>query len=249
MQRMKRLPLLIAAVAAALAVLVPATASAEIVELGQTKTPVVAPTCPKGVALNNCSIVLARTTAVQSVSDGSVNPTRVTHAGWIVSFTVGLSQLSSNAKTVHNLLHGLDQRFGGVPQVALTVLKPGARNTYTVAAQSGAYHLIPFLGQVLQQPLSLPPRFSTFTALPVRAGDVIALTVPTWAPVLSYNLDASKFGYRQSRTTNCTNPAASETAQTKVGASTRYLCSYTGTRVQYTATEVVNRPYPAKYVH
>ena len=37
---------------------------------------------------------------------------------------------------------------------------------------------------------------------------MIGLTVPTWAPVLSYNLNASKFAYRQSRKANCSTPPA-----------------------------------------
>ncbi len=130
----------------------------------------------------------------------------------------------------------------------LTVLKPGPNNKYTVAAQSPTYHLLPFLGQVLQEPISLPPSFTTFTALPVKKGEVIGLTVLTWAPVLTYNLTANKFSYRQSRRANCTHAAASQTAQLTVGATQQYLCNYTGTRVQYSATEVVNQPYPKTYV-
>jgi len=182
-----------------------------------------------------------------------MNPTKVTKAGWIVAFTVGLSKLSTNAKTELGYLHTLDVAYGGTPQVALTVLKPGANNKFTVVAQSGTYHLIPFLGQVLQEPISLPPTFTTMTALAVKPGEVIGLTVPTWAPILSYNLTASKYSYRQSRSTKCKYAAGSaqnpvQTAQTTVGANTAYVCSYTGTRVQYSATEVVNQPYPTTYV-
>ncbi|HEY2440008.1 MAG TPA: hypothetical protein VGI07_07260 [Solirubrobacteraceae bacterium] len=246
---MKRIPLAIAALLTALALVSPAAASAEMVELGKTTTPIVAPSCPTGVSPAQCFIILTRTTAVQTVSDGVLNPTKVKKAGWIVAFTVGLSKLSTNPKTESSYLHTLDSAYGGTPQLALTVLKPGLNNKYTVAAQSGMYHLIPFLGQVLQEPLSLPPTFSTFTSLPVQPGEVVGLTVPTWAPVLSYNLTPTKFAYRQSRMANCKNAAGTQTAQTTIGASTRYLCNYTGTRVEYTATEVVNVPYPKTYVH
>ena len=129
------------------------------------------------------------------------------------------------------------------------MLRPGPKNTYTVAAQSGVYHVTPFLGQVLEEPLSMPDQFASFTALPVRRGDVIGLTVPTWAPVLTYGLASSDFGYRQSRATNCKNPPSTETAQSRVGESTAYRCGYTGTRVEYSATEITNTPYPKKYVH
>jgi hypothetical protein len=246
---MKRLTPAIAAGAAVLGLLIPAAASAQIVELGQTtSSPVISPSCPAGVSPANCFIILTRTTAIQAVTSSVVNPTKVTKAGWVVAFTIGLSKLSPVAKTELSYLHTLDTAYGGTPQVALTVLKPGANNKYTVAAQSGTYHLIPFLGSVLQEPLSLPPSFTAMTALPVKPGDVIGLTVPTWAPVLSYNLAATKYSYRQSRSANCTHAAASESAQTTVGASATYGCNYTGTRVEYSATEVVNQAYPKTYV-
>jgi hypothetical protein len=246
---MKRFSLAIAAGLGALVLIAPGAASAQIVELGQVSSaPVAAPACPTGVSLANCFIVLPRTTAVQTNTNGVVNPTKVTKDGWIVAFTVGLSKLTSDATTELNLLKNLDARWGGPPQLVLTVLKPGSNNKYTVAAQSATFHVLPFLGSVLQEPLSLPPTFTTMTALPVKKGDVIGLTVLTWAPVLSYNLTADKYSYRQSRRANCTNPPASQTAQTTIGASQQYLCNYTGTRVQYSATEVVNQPYPKTYV-
>jgi hypothetical protein len=246
---MKRFSLVTAGLIVTALALAPGFASAAIVELGQTATPVAAPSCPKGVTPAQCFIILTRTTAVQAISDGVTYPTTVKQNGWLVAFTVGLSALSSNATTEIKYLHLLDQAYGGTPQLVVTVLKPGPKHQFTVAAQSGDFHLIPFLGQVLQQPFSLPPSFTSFTALPVARGDVIALTIPTWAPVLSYNLSTTKFAYRQSRKANCKNAAGTETAQQTIGANTRYLCNYTGTRVEYSATEIVTNPYPKKYVH
>ena len=185
-----------------------------------------APACPTGVSPSQCFIILTRTTAIQATSDGLAYPTTVKQDGWVVAFTVGLSRLSTNAATEKNYLHVLDAAYGGTPQLALTVLTPGPRHKYTVAAQSATFHLIPFLGSVLNEPLSLPPTFTQFTALKVKKGDVLALTIPTWAPVLSYNLNASKFVYRQSRKANCKHAAGGQTAQLTVGASTQYLCTY-----------------------
>jgi hypothetical protein len=252
---MKSFPLAIAAAGlTALGLAVPGAASAQIIELGATTAaPVITPACPPNAAASACDIILTHTTAFQGLTNGVTNPTKVTKAGWIVAFTVGLSNLSSTPKTELGFLHGLDSEYGGTPQLALTVLKPGAKNKYTVAAQSGTYHLIPFLGSVLQEPLSLPPSFTTMTALPVTPGEVIGVTVPTWAPVLTYNLTAAKYAYSQSRSTKCKFAAGStenpvQTAQTITGASTVYGCTYTGTRVQYSATEIVNQPYPKTYV-
>lgn len=249
MWMMKLFSLVTAGLVAGALALVPGTAAANIVQLGQTATPLQAPQCPAGVSPSKCYIILTRTTAVQTTSDGAVNPTVVKKSGWIVAFTVGLSRLSTNASTERTFLHTLDSTYGGTPQLELTVMKPGPKNRYTIVAQTPTYHVLPYLGLVLQQPLSLPPTFATFTALPVKAGDVIGLTVLTWAPVLSYNLSSTRFSYRQSRMENCKNPAGSQTAQLTVGESTRYLCQYAGTRVEYTASEVVNTPYPKNYVH
>ena len=249
MDMMKPFSLVTAGIVAAFLALVPGATAANIVQVGQTSTPITAPQCPKGTSPSKCFIILTRTTALQTTSDGVNNPMVVKKNGWLISFTVGLSNLSSDSKTERSFLHTLDTTYGGTPQLALTVLKPGPKHKYTVAAQSPMFHVIPFLGQVLDEPFSLPPNFTQFTALPVKAGEVIVLTVPTWAPVLAYNLNTSKFAYRQSRKANCNHAAGSETAQMSVGANTQYLCSYSGTRVEYSATEVVNTPYPKKYVH
>ncbi len=246
---MKHFSLVTAALIVAALALAPGTAGAKTVELGQTATPLVAPTCPKGVSPSQCFIILTRTTAIQSASDGLKYPTTVKKNGWITSFTVGLSNLSTNPATERSYMHTLDSAYGGTPQLAITVLKPGPKNKYTVVAQSAIFHVLPYLGSLLQQPLSLPPSFTTFTALPVKAGEVIGLTVLTWAPVLSYNLNTTKFSYRQSRMANCKNAAGGQTAQMTVGANTRYLCQYAGTRVEYSVSEIINTPYPKSYVH
>jgi hypothetical protein len=243
---MKRRPILPTAVAAAcvalgaLAALLPAAASAQAVELGQTTTPLLAPSCVKGDSLANCKIVLTRTTGIEASSDGVINPTRVNREGWIVSFTVGLSRLVASPSKRAAIIKNLDGLYGGAPELALSVLKPGPDNTYTVVSESGTYPLLPYLGQLLEQPLSIPPSFTTFTALHVIRGEVIGLTVPTWAPVLSYDLSTSDFSYRQSRKANCNNPASAQTAQTKPGETATYGCDYTGTRMQYSATEIVD---------
>jgi hypothetical protein len=249
MVMMKRFSLLTAALVPIALGLASAPASAKIVELGATSTPLAKPACPPNTPPAKCFIVLTRTTALQSNSDGVLNPTTVKKAGWIVSFTLGLSQLSTNAKTEKGFLHQLDVAYGGTPQVAITVLKPGPKHKFTVAGQTPLFHVLPYLGQLLTMPLSLPPNFTQFTPLAVKPGELIGLTVPTWAPVLSYNLTSNKFAYRQSRKANCKNAAGGETAQMSIGANTQYLCNYAGTRVEYSASEITNQPYPKKYVH
>jgi hypothetical protein len=226
---------LITAAATALAMTGTASAaSAAVVELGTTTSPLVAPSCPAGVAPANCTIILTRSTALETLRDGVAYPHTVKQAGRIVAFTVGLSRLSSNRTTAHNDIHLLDSAYGGTTRIAITVLRPvGAKRLrhWKVIAESPAFHVQPYLGQVVQFPLT--------SSLAVAPGDVVALTTPTWAPVLSIDLNTKKFAYRQSRSTACGTPPALNAAQAPRQTAT-YGCNYPGTRVEYTATEVTN---------
>jgi hypothetical protein len=222
----------------ALCGLLPATAAATIVELGATTTPLVAPACPKGVTPAQCTIVLTRATALETIRDNTAYPSTVKQAGRIVAFTVGLSALSTNPATALSDVKFLDKTWGGDAQVALTVLKRvGTRTQWTwqVVEQGPVVDVQPYLGQIAQ--------FSLTTTLPVVRGETIALTTPTWAPVLSIDLDTSHFAYRQSRGRNCNNPPATSQAQVTVGQTAKYGCDYPGTRVEYSATEVTD-PVP-----
>jgi hypothetical protein len=203
------------------------------VELGATKSPIVAPVCPPGVSSSKCTIILTRVTALETLRDGAAYPTKVRQAGRISAFTVGLSALSSNKSTQNSYIHYLDSQYGGTTRVAITVLAPGGGKRtqwrWKVVAQSPIYHVEPYLGSVVRIPLD--------SSLEVKPGYVIALTTPTWAPVLSIDLDSKKFAYRQSRKANCDNPPASSQAQFTVGRITSYGCDYPGTRLEYSATE------------
>jgi hypothetical protein len=228
----------------ALAVTLPASAVAAVVELGATKTPVVAPGCPASVTPAKCTIVLTRVTALETVRDGVAYPTTVKKSGRIVAFTVGLSNLSSNRTTRLNDIRFLNRSYGGTPQAAISVLASVGRKSqrrWKVVATSEVVHLQPYLGFVVQFPL--------VTSLPVRPGNVVALSTPTWAPVLSILQPMSKFAYRQSRSRNCNNPPGSNQAQLRIGQTVGYGCDYPGTRVEYSATEVTTPPVPKNYVH
>jgi hypothetical protein len=235
---MRRFFLLLAVTSAALLAL-PALAAAQELELGLTSSRLVAPACPKGVTPVNCTIILTHTTALETLRDGVAYPTTVKTAGRIVAFTVGLSRLSSSAKTTKQDIHFLDSTYGGTTRVAVAVLRPvGSRSQrrWQVMAESPPVHVQPWLGRVVTFPLA--------ASLPVARGEVVALTTPTWAPVLSIDLSTKSFAYRQSRTSGCSSPPPSSVAQS-VGQSTQYLCDYAGTRVEYSATEVTSKVPPS----
>ena len=200
-------------------------------DLGGAGDPLAAPSCPPQAPASQCFIILTRTTALQSRTAGTNDPTRVERAGLIVSFSIGLSDLSAAASTRRAYIRTLDQAYGGPPEVRLTALRPRGGQRFSVAAQSSVIKVEPRLGTVATYPVSEPIR--------VSVGERLALTVPTWAPVLTYGLAIGQFSYRQSRASNCQNPPARQTAQNSVGATASYGCAYTGTRVQYTAREVL----------
>jgi hypothetical protein len=234
MPEMKRI-CLFAVAATTLGVLsAPVAASAQIIELGATTTPLVSPSCPAGLSPANCKIVLTQVTALETIRDGVTYPTTVKKAGSIVAFTLGLSRLAANRATARSDIHFLDQTYGGTTRAAITVLRPkGAKKLrqWTVVGESPVYHLQPYLGQVVQFTLPAP--------IAVKPGDTVGLTTPTWAPVLSIQLPPSKFAYRQSRSTNCGTPPTTNQAQA-VKQTAAYRCDYTGTRVEYSATEITS---------
>jgi len=260
---MKKASLLTVVAAGLLSMLVPASMSAQTtttttpttttaatpsigqtIQLGATRSPLVPPACPKGVSAVNCKIVLTQETALETLRDGVAYPSTVTQPGLIVAWTVGLSRLSALTGAAHTAIHYLDTTFGGTTQAGISVLAPvGAKNQrqWKVVASSPIVHLQPYLGYVVQFPLATP--------LPVVAGEVVALTVKTWAPVLSFDLTPSLFAYRQSRSSNCTVPATTSHAQLTIGQSTRYTCNYAGTRVEYSATEITTPSPPKNQVH
>ncbi len=243
MVQMKRASIAAVAPALLLAGLLPATASAKIIEVGATRpSALVAPTCPPGATGSKCTIVLTGVTALETISDGHTYPTTVNQPGYIVAFTLGLSALNPNRATALSDLRYLDKTYG-TTRARLTVLKPAGtarHRSWVVTAESQIFYLQPYLGEVVQFPLAI--------ALPVTRGEVVALTVPTWAPVLSIGLPTKKFAYRQSRTTGCTTPSITNQTQSRVGTSAVYGCNYPGTRVEYSVTEITTPPVPKNYL-
>jgi hypothetical protein len=236
-----KLSLLAFSAAALVAAALPSVASAQLLEVGQTSTPLVAPTCPPNPKVNPCNIVLTRVTGIETLSDGHANPTTIRRAGEIVALNIGLSALSRTTKTRDADVKALNSHYGGAPRAEVTVLRPYNRKQFEwkVAANSAPIFLQHYLGQVAQFPLSQPVK--------VVPGERIALTVPTWAPVLALKLATNKFAYRQSRSGSaktCAPPPSTQKAQLRVGQIAAYKCNYIGTRLEYSVTEVTT-PTPS----
>ncbi|HEY4278775.1 MAG TPA: hypothetical protein VGM91_11165 [Conexibacter sp.] len=222
---MKRILLGLVASLCVLGVAAP-LASARISELGSTTTPVTT-SCP-----DDCFVV-TRTTALQVNTAGTTYPTTVPADGRVVALTLQLGSLTNRQISFFN------RTYGGTPRVQLTVLSQTDRQKpkrfYTASAQSEVFRITPWLGTTVQFPLE--------TSLEVRKGDVLALTVPTWAPILAVNLDKTN-GWRASRAGGCSD-LLTQTAQQVVGNQAQYKCLYQTARLTYTAT-FIPTPQPPR---
>lgn len=222
---MKRIPLGLAAFLFALGVAAP-NASARLFELGESTVPVTT-SCP-----DDCFVV-TKTTALQVNTNGTTYPTTARADGRVVALTMQLGSLTDRQISFFN------RTYGGTPRVQLTVLsqtpRQKRRRFYTATAQSEVFRITPFLGTTVQFPFE--------QTLPIRRGDLVALTVPTWAPVLAVNLDRTN-GWRASRAGGCRD-LLTQTAQLTVDSEAQYKCLYQTAKLTYTAT-MISTPKPPR---
>jgi hypothetical protein len=198
-----------------------ATNSRTTVVLGSTAT-VPDPSCPE----LPCQAVGSVTGFQVSTSQGKL-PFRVRRPGRVKSWTLTLAEPTGSQRSFFNGF------FGTPPEARLAILRRQAGSNppvYTLRAQSSVHVLSPYLGQTV--------RFGA--NLRVRSGDVIGLTVPTWAPAFAQDLSSSN-AWRASREVGkCVNATDVRQGQPqqKVGTQAEYGCRYTTARLLYTATVV-----------
>lgn len=231
---MKRYFVLIATIAA-IPVLAPSAASATQIEIGRTVEKST-PTCPGPP--DKCQAV-SRTTGFQTQVNKVKDPFVVPREGRIVSLTL---QLGNPNKAQ---LDFFSQKISPKAQARLAIIKPyrkvANKYRFVLNAQSEVFELNKFFGKTVEFPLR--------TSLFVRKGYIVALTVPTWAPVLAVGptADAATFtrdySWRASRGKPCA-PAAGElptqSAQQTPGSFTQYFCEYRTARLTYTAKLITN---------
>ncbi len=217
------LPAVAIAVPSALAV--PGAAGARAIEVGAltTETELPAPSCP-----TRPCFAVSRTTGYQAKVGPNRGLMKSPANGRIVAWTIRLSKPGPKQITFFN------ERLGGESQAGITVLKPGKRLYGRVVAQSPLVQLSPFFGQTVQFPLE--------QSIPVKKGQVIGLTVPTWAPALATGLGADT-SWRASRKAGDCDDTSGQTAQTDVKDLAQYRCLYQKVRLSYSAT-MITEPKP-----
>lgn len=208
---------LVALVAAAGA----ATSSRTTVVLGATAT-TPDPSCPE----LPCQAVGSVTGFQVSTDQGSL-PFRVRRDGKVKAWTLTLAEPTSKQRSFFNGF------FGTPPEARLAILRrvPGTNPPrYNLRRQGSVHVLSPYLGQTVKFGANLK----------VEKGDIVGLTIPTWAPAFAQSLSA-KNAWRASREPGkCTNTTdvRQGNPQEKVGTRATYGCRYSTARLLYTATVV-----------
>jgi hypothetical protein len=202
------------------ALLGPAAASAKLTEIGNVSAQE-KPSCPT----NPCRAV-SRATGFQVQAGRTRNPYLVPRRGAIVAFTVVLGK-PSKAQTNY-----FNTNLGGAASARITVLRAFARRgnnfRFVVRSQSEVVNLAPYFGQTAQ--------FALSKSIGAYKNDLIALTVPTWAPVLALGLPNATT-WRASRPQPCTdNEAFQQFSQQRINAMAQYACEFKTARMTYSAT-------------
>lgn len=184
------------------------------------------PSCP-----DQCQAI-GKTTGFQTSIGRTQNPFVSPVTGRVVAWSIKLAAPNEKQVAFFN------DFFGGAPQARLSVLKPiqkqirAGRMVYKLKSQGPVEDLMPFLGTTTTFALQRP--------LIVREGQVVALSVPTWAPSFAVNL-GNKTAWRASRKkTKCTRAEDIKlgTAHQTIGQDRIYGCAYKTARVLYSATVV-----------
>jgi hypothetical protein len=235
------------AIAAALALLVfvvsPGSANSApltVTVLGQTaETPPAS--CP-GKVVNNVEIkpcrVEGHVTGFQSIADGIAKPYEAPYEGKIVAWSITLAKPSSvETETTTNEIGFFNEFLGEPSEARIGILKPVEGTNppqYTLVRQSPLEVLNPYFGST--------PVFALKHPLTVLQGQVVALTVPTWAPMFAFNV-SSENTWRGSRLPErCSSKEDIQNGhpQQGVGKTKTYGCYYSNARLLYTATLVKN---------
>jgi hypothetical protein len=219
-----------------------AGAAPRIVVLGAA-TPAV-PSCP-----TNCQAV-GKTTGFQTSITGSRSPFTVPFRGRVVAWSIKTGAPSTKPNPNNNNQSDFDffsKTFGGSPKARVSVLKPIMKQVrrgkpiYKLKSQSPVEDLSGFLGQTTT--------FTLDTPLRVKPNNVVALTVPTWAPAFAINQSANTRWQASRKKGKCNDTAdiLAGTPQDALGSMRAYGCSYNTARLLYSATVVADpNQAPAK---
>ena len=231
---MSRIPRLSVAAAGALAACLGATSAdaakkkpkapvPKLVVLGASSQ-TAAPACPA----DPCQAI-GRVTGFQTSIGGAKKPFVAPFDGRIVAWSIKLSAPTEKQSDFFT------DFYGGPPKARLAVLKPRKgkkKKAYTLRAETPVEPLSGLLGATTTFTLGRP--------LSVRRGQVVALTVPTWAPAFAIGLPPGNNWLASRKAGHCNTPAEIKagSAHETSGQRRTYGCTYNTARLLYSATMI-----------
>src|SRR5215203_5909291 len=214
------------------------SAPVRVVVLGQTsETPPAS--CPgeivDGQELTPCRVE-GHVTGFQAIAGGIPRPYEAPFEGKIVAWSITLAKPSTvETKTTTDEVGFFNDFLGTPSQARIGVLRPVEDSKppkFTLVRQSPLQILNPYFGGkvifALEHPLS------------VLQGQVIALTIPTWAPMFAFNVSGENTWRGSRLPEKCSSRADIQSGhpQQGVGKVKTYGCYYSNARLLYTATLV-----------
>jgi len=203
-------------------VLLPAAAPAKVTELGALPDDVRG-SCPGAASQPDGCQAMTRTTGYQAKVGPERDLYRAPADGRIVAWSLALGNPNREQVKIFGT------RYGTVPQAAVVVLADGAKLSRTVVAKAPLQKLGEHLGHTVQFPLA--------TTLPIRKGQYVALTVPTWAPVMQPGVGVDT-SWRSSRDASGCSDFTTQFALLGRRTSALFRCLYKTARLTYSATFV-----------
>jgi hypothetical protein len=241
---------MLAAFVVGAALCAPASASAAITELGTVANETApVPSCPDtdgDGAASTCQVV-TRTTAYQTKVGSKKDFMTVPKDGRIVAWSVRLAKPSTDEQSFFTdsgtTSSGSVKAALGKPSAGIAVLRPGTKQRLfsRTVLSSPVIDLTPYLGKTVQIPLE--------KTLPVKKGRIIALNVPSWAPILSIAGEPSTTSWRGARPAKRCGSGDDAAAfflpsTVSLGSIGNYSCLYQNARLTYSVT-IITTPNPA----
>ncbi len=214
------------------------SAPARVVVLGQTATSP-PPSCP-GKIVNKVEVIPCRVeghvTGFQVLAGGVARPHEVPFDGKIVAWSITLARPSrTDTKTTTDEVGFFNDFLGEPSQARIGILRPVEESKppkYTLVRQSPLQVLNPYFGSTVVFALDHP--------LSVLRGQIVALTVPTWAPMFAFNVSDEDTwrGSRPPQHCSSREDIQGGHPQQGVDKTKPYGCYYSNARLLYTATLV-----------
>jgi len=179
------------------------------------------PSCP-GSASVPCTVV-SRTTAIQEQVGNTRTPFKIATNGRLVGWQITLSSPSSAQ------IKYFDTKEGGASEAAVAIIHQVKGLDYKLKYQSPLVHLRPYFGKTAT--------FALPSSVAITRGDVVALTVPTWAPALELQA-GPKAAWRASRGPGHCDDVTTESVQSFAGGAAEYYCIYRTALIAYGAVEI-----------